>query len=154
MSKRIGKEKSKGPRNLQVKMSSINIIESNLRAPIKVKSPKYNFDITVDSKADSANNLVLIKTKIVLRLEDSDNLMGSIIVDYIFQFEDFSGVVEFSNKKAAKINEDIVLWLGTIAVSTSRGILYERFRGTHLGGAILPMIDMSNFKKAPKDQKQ
>ena len=55
-----------------------------------------------------------------------------------------------SEKKKIDIPENFIITINSVALSTTRGLMFSLFKGTFLQGAILPLLDPSQYKKERK----
>ena len=108
------------------------------------------FQIAMEHRIDLTNKMVVVLTHVnVVSKDDSPIVYGNLITSCNFHVEEME---DYLDKEAGIVNfpEQVVVTLNSIAISTTRGIMYSEFRGTHLHGAVLPMVDPKQFAKPEK----
>ena len=71
---------------------------------------------------------------------------GLVKVNCIYGLVDFASFVDAETKKV-DLPKQFVTTLNSISLSTTRGIMYDQFRGTFLHRAILPILDPTFLEK-------
>lgn len=124
----------------------IDIIESILNSPNPEQSNPASFHFNINLE----HRFIIDKTVLVVILDiemfDNKYELGSIKTGCTFELEEFDNYLS-TDKKSIKLPEALTLMLNSIAISTTRGVMFAHFRGTHLHNAILPIIDPSKMQK-------
>ncbi len=140
-----GNAKSK-TQSITFQIKNIEIAESELNLP-NINKPKpvsFQFNINIEHRFIIEKQLVIVYVDI--QISDDEYKLGSIKTACVFEIQDFEEYLN-ADKTAAKLPEDNIVLLNSIAISTSRGVMYAHFRGTHLHNAILPIINPKDLKK-------
>jgi len=129
--------------NYQIK--SIEILDFSLTSLDKPfeEIKNYNFDLNVTQKYNAEHKLIFTITTISV-LDNKRKLLGSLKTNVIFEVLEFDS---YLNKKTKKIDfpKEFVLTLNSVAISTSRGIMFSQFKGTNLHNVILPLVNMQKL---------
>jgi len=104
----------------------------------------FQFRISLENFINSEKKKLIVTNRIDIRDGSDIPILGHLIAKYHF---DVIGVEHIKqNKKGTHLIPDYLqLSVNTIALSTTRGLLFAQFKGTALHGAILPVIDAANF---------
>jgi hypothetical protein len=101
----------------------------------------YAFNISIESRGDATNKLVFVIVSVEIKDAEQILLLGSLAVSSIFEIANFKEVIQLNSEGLVIIPESLRNTLNSIAISTTRGVLFSEFRGTFLHGAVLPIID-------------
>ncbi|GAB2683464.1 hypothetical protein GCM10027037_00360 [Mucilaginibacter koreensis] len=118
---------------------------------IQIKERLFKFDVPDDFQAkgdfqffvaleiglNPTKQKFFVDNRIEVRAEADGPALCSQDTRYYFEL--------VSPKTLESLPADLQLAVNTIAISTSRGLLFSRLRGTALHNAVLPLIDASNF---------
>jgi ABC-type Fe3+-citrate transport system substrate-binding protein len=110
---------------------------------------KFQFGIQVEMKIHEELKSVIPVVTINIRKEEENEELASIAVSSIFEIVDFEQHIVKNDKGLYTIPQELELALRPIAISTTRGVMFSEFRGTHLHNAILPII---YFDPKPEEQ--
>jgi hypothetical protein len=118
----------------------------------KLKNPldeghQLNYQIGLEHKIDVKNELVFVGMHVnIIDIADNNYCYGAIDTSCNFQIHNIDN---FIVKKTGLVDlpQQVIVTLNSIAISTSRGIMFSELKGTHLHGAILPIIDPVQFAK-------
>lgn len=139
--------KKVSPKQLSFKIVAIEIMESILNQPhIPILEENiFQFDISSEQRIHAADGHIIVICTITIFNDIRDQQLARSKSSCIFAVND---LVRYTDKKSDTINlpEDFRVNLNSIAISTSRGILYSFLRGTYLHNAILPIVNPSSFK--------
>lgn len=140
--------KSEAKINFQIK--AIDIIDFSLiilERPIE-EIKKYNFDLNVTQKYVPENKSAFAITTVTIN-DSNNNKLASIKANIIFEIAEMDLYV---NKKTKKVSfpTEFAVTLNSIAISTTRGIMFSQFKGTYLHNAILPLVDLQTLKNNTK----
>jgi hypothetical protein len=72
-------------------------------------------------------------------------IKGSFLFVFVYEIENFSELVEFSEAAVPKVNASLSVALAGITYSTVRGILMTRLQGTLLEKFIMPVINPADL---------
>jgi len=117
------------------------------------KYEAFYFNIQVEHKIDTTNkNIhVLIHTNIYSKEgNDIENELGKVSVVCIYQIEKFDEIHNIIDG-LIQLPNDLIIAINSISISTTRGIMYQLFKGTYIHAALLPLIDPKAMQLQPKE---
>lgn len=131
-----------------LQMKSIEILKESISLPSipEVSLNNFNFNISTESKADTANKILFIIVSVEIRSEDQNHILGSLIVSCIYSVANYDEVVKIEADGKLNMPPSLVEILNSISISTTRGIMFSAFKGTFLHNAFLPIVDPRSFK--------
>ena len=134
------------PVNLEFKISNIELIEKSLQMPVPAiaEMAETSFELALNVSVDKANKTIIIILSVKVLSVDSNTVVASIKVLCKFDITNFDEVVVLSDDSVT-IPDPIIETLNIITIGTTRGIMYNEFKGTWLHNAILPVIDPKSF---------
>ena len=123
-------------------IKGIEILDFNLiYPPPDIKDIKtFNFNINAEQKISIENNILLNLITVDILNEDNVTKLGSIKVNLIFEIANFEEFIDEKTKNLILPGE-VLLVMNSLSISTTRGVMFSQFKGTHLHNAILPVID-------------
>lgn len=115
----------------------------NEKKPLVQFQSNFNFQVLEDTEKISC----LIDVKILIL--ETEEVFAELKVENIFEIKPFTDIIKpNSNKNGFNIPDAILINLVSISISTVRGILSEKLKGTIVQNEIFPLIDpLSIFKK-------
>jgi|GEM_PF-3370433 len=131
------------------KLANIEILSRYIKDSydeLDMDNLKYIFTVDNHIEANFIDKTIDIEVNIKVNAEGSEG--NSIECGGIKLLLNF--IVEYDSKyiKDKKYDENVIISIGEIAIDTSRGIMWDSFRGTYLHRAILPI--MTGEKLIPK----
>lgn len=131
----------------------LRAIELHERSLVKPSVPgftvsNFHFNISIESNVDTTQKLVLVVTKVKIFADDQTTELGSLTSACVFSLGNFDEAVKIQPNNSFELPEGLPDLLNSIALSTTRGILFSEFKGTLLHHAFLPIIDVKSLKKA------
>lgn len=125
-----------------IKFKAIELLKKfMLQRPDKgLDDEVFHFDIKADLKVNPVEKALLIVVDIDVREFNKETVIASISVGYVFEVENFETAIVKKEETVYNVPTDIDFLLKTVAVSTTRGIMFSEFKGTYLYKAILPLI--------------
>ncbi len=131
--------------NITFAFVGIEILEFAIKSYGKVipeNTPyKYNVNIEHRFNIDQKNMFVITSVEVFGGSEKVELCTAK--VSCIYNIENFS---DFVKEKKIELPENFIVGVNSISLSTTRGVLFTLFRGTHLHNLILPLIDTKEFK--------
>ena len=70
--------------------------------------------------------------------------MGKYSASYSFRVKELKKFM--TEDKKFNLSDSFILTINSVAISTTRGLMFSSFKGTFLHEAILPLIDPNQFK--------
>lgn len=148
---------------IEYKINGIELIEKHLNR-FENLPPSVQFNFQVSSQTIFTKEplrLLVVFTSIEINIVGSPKVLGKFFI--AMGFEILNPEVIFKDEPEPKIifPLEVENHFKSLAISTSRGIVFSELRGTPLHNAILPILDMKIFKpiegnlvEAPKDVKR
>jgi hypothetical protein len=104
----------------------------------------FNFDIKLEHKILTDNNLIVVVVTIDIRNDQKSDKLGSIMVSCIFEVPELKDYID-KKSNTPNLPEGFLTTINSISLSTVRGVMFSQFRGTFLHNAILPVVDPKSF---------
>lgn len=137
---------------IEFQVKGIEIIEFQLSPPSNPKQviKTFNYKINIEHKIIEEKKWFVNQVYIEIYGDSEEEvILGKLKTAMSFEVNNFSDFVD-KESKAINIPENIIITFNSVAISTTRGIMFSQFRGTHLHNAILPIVDPNSFKKQKK----
>ncbi len=106
----------------------------------------FNFDVQIEMQADLPTNLLIVKIHVSINNEQQTKKLGKIAVSYSFEVLDLKDMVEENAQKKPQLAQHLSDSVNSIALATTRGLMFANFKGTALHHAYLPIISRKQFK--------
>lgn len=137
-------------KSFNLRLVTINLLSLNIERfsgqEIDLLDLKFNMNIEQRIAKDSRQVVVILNIKIS-DTPDNKTMYGEITVGCIFEIENILDYESNDKEKTIILPNGISEILYSIAISTTRGVIYSELKGTHLQGALLPIIDPSSLIK-------
>lgn len=130
-------------------LKSIELLKVSISLPSvpEVSLNNFNFNISLESKANSTNKFLFVIVSVEIRSEDQNHILGSLAVSCIYTAVNFDEVVKIGADGELDIPQPLVEILNAISISTARGVMFSTFKGTFLHNAFLPIVDPRSFQQ-------
>lgn len=126
-------------------LSQIEEISFGLQIPEGFKIPvSFQFHVSLEATINAELKQANVVNKIEIRSEVKGPSLAYLTVRYSFDFIGFD-LLETDKSGTPIIPRAIQIGMNAIALSTTRGIMFSKFKGTAVQNAILPLIDAANF---------
>ena len=102
---------------------------------------EFNFNIQIEMKLDTKQKLMMVFVDIGVKASDTEETIGRCIVCCTFLIANFENMVVKNERNAIDLPQTVIDTLNSIAISTTRGIMFASFKGTFLHDALLPIVD-------------
>jgi hypothetical protein len=134
--------------NVEMQIRAIELLNESLQFPATPNTPvaTFNFNISIESKADAPNKLVFVIVHVEIKNDDYSLVLGALSVSCIFEIVNFEEVIKIEDNGKLDIPQSLIETLNIISISTTRGVMFSTFKGTFLHGAVLPIIDSKQFQ--------
>jgi len=134
---------------LDLQLKSIELLKGSISLPSvpEVSLNNFNFNISLESKADATNKILFVIVSVEIRSEDQNHVLGSLAVSCIYSIVNFDEVVKIEADGKLDIPQPLVEILNSISISTARGVMFSTFKGTFLHNAFLPIVDPRSFQQ-------
>lgn len=134
---------------VDLQLKSIELLKGSISLPSvpEVSLNNFNFNISLESKADATNKFLFVIVSVEIRGEDQNHILGSLAVSCIYSVVNFDDVVKIEADGKLDIPQPLVEILNSISISTTRGVMFSTFKGTFLHNAFLPIVDPRSFRQ-------
>lgn len=134
--------------NVEIKIKAIELLKGSLQLPAVPNTTvtTFNFNISIESRADAPNKLVFVIVNVDIKNDDYSLVLGALSVRCIFEIVNFDEVIKNDGNGNLVLPLQLIETLNSISISTTRGVMFSTFKGTFLHGAILPIIDPKQFQ--------
>lgn len=135
--------------SVDLQLKSIELLKESISLPSGpgVSLNNFNFNISLESKADATNKILFVVVSVEIRSEDQNLILGSLAVSCIYSIVNFDKVVKIETDGKLDIPQPLVELLNSISISTTRGVMFSAFKGTFLHNAFLPIVDPRSFQQ-------
>jgi hypothetical protein len=123
-----------------VRLDGIDIIEKAVFKTQVLEGDVFNFDIEVQTVADSIKNMLITFVNVRVNRKHTTDIFARLAVGFGYFIENFEDTLKKDEDDKYIIPADLEAMLKQISISTIRGIMFSEFRGTHLHKAILPIL--------------
>jgi len=132
---------------VEMQLQAIELLNSSLQLPTNPNATTKNFifNISIESRADVSKKLISVFVHVDIRNDDQTLVLGSLTVSCIFVIGNISEIIKIEADGKLDIPKPLIETLNSISISTTRGVIFSTFKGTFLHGAVLPIIDPSQF---------
>ncbi len=134
--------------NVELQIKSIELLNGALQLPSTENTAvtTFNFNISIESKVDVPNKLVFVIVHVEIKNDDHSLVLGNLSVSCIYEIVNFDVVIKIEENGKLDIPQRLIETLNSISISTTRGVMFSTFKGTFLHGAVLPIIDPTQFQ--------
>jgi hypothetical protein len=142
---------SKEKENIEFQLTNIEILESEIKAPKEplANNTIFSFDIALEQRFNVEKELIFVICDITTFPQgNQEQKLGKYRSSCIFKVHNLSKYI--AENKKINLSEDFIVTLNSVSLSTTRGLMFALFKGTFLQGAILPLLDPSQYKKERK----
>jgi hypothetical protein len=129
--------------DVKIQLRAIELLNSSLTLPANpdITLTNFNFNISIEIRADAVNKLVFVIVNIDIKNDGHSTVLGALSVSCIFDITNFEDVIKIEADGKVNIPQRLIETLNIISISTTRGVMFSTFKGTFLHSAILPIID-------------
>ena len=128
-----------------VQFSQFDLLKDFDESKIPLVEYQTNFSFKVFEKEGKIGCLTNIKVKVY----ETDEYFADVKVEIIFEVSPFEVAAKFNNGKF-DISNSLLFNIASVSVSTCRGILYERFKGSIIQKEVYPLADLSGLFPSDK----
>jgi len=127
----------------EIQFRSIELISSNITASLFniENNNAFTFEIKTEIQLNQENKFIIVIISVQIFNESKDFQLGSLTTDNIFFLENYESIVTQEGNGKVSIPDTVVTSLNSISISTTRGVMWNTFKGTFLHNAILPILD-------------
>ncbi len=131
---------------INFRIKAIDVVQYSLNPcpAVDVGEDGYSFNIEIQQKIDLPNKLVFVIVAIKISLTEKFPGLATLSTLCVFDVENLSDIVQ-KEQNQYLLPAPAATTLNSIALSTTRGIMYSNLKGTYLQNAILPIVDPTTF---------
>lgn len=131
--------------DINFSLKGLDILGVEIKAP-SINLPDkvvFNYNIDIEYNFNIEKKLLFLSTSIkVTDSKENKTEFGSIKTSCYFEIGNIQDYIQNSDKNPKVIlPQEISTIFNSIAISTTRGMMYTLFRGTILHNAFLPIVD-------------
>ncbi|PJC63148.1 MAG: hypothetical protein CO022_00770 [Flavobacteriales bacterium CG_4_9_14_0_2_um_filter_32_27] len=145
---------SKKEENIEFQLINIEILESEIKAPTEplINNIVFSFDIALEQRFNVEQELIFVICDItVFPQANPEQKLGKYRSNCIFKVNNLNKYI--TDNKKVNLSDNFIVTINSVALSTTRGLMFSLFKGTFLQRAILPLLDPSQYKKERNKQK-
>ena len=144
----MSKSLKKNETNIGFQLKNIEILNVDITFPghKMQENTTYHYNINIQHKINVEDRLILVDTSIDTMHQDKKTRLGHIKVTCIYYIESLLNYKSERNDQLIELPEQLIIKLNSLAISTTRGVMFSQFRGTFLHNAILPIFDPTKLK--------
>jgi hypothetical protein len=79
--------------------------------------------------------------------KEKNNQVGYLETSCIFEVENFNDYLSSENDNNVKFPDTFINEINSMAISTTRGIMFSEFKGTFLHKAVLPVFQTEQLQR-------
>lgn len=139
------KTKKQIPINIQLK--GIEVLDACINHP-KYAMPElkiFHFEIKLEHKINTEKKFIAVLMYVDVYSDQIEAKLGSLTSSCIFDIADFD--ISTNSKNKVVFPDEFLTAINSISISTTRGIMYNQFKGTFLHNALLPIVDPKSLKQ-------
>lgn len=148
-------------KTIQYRLVNIDVSEFFLSNPKNKFSTKESNLVGYDFSANIAYNLeldhLIMSIGVRAKINETDEFIMNSIISFVYHVKNLSDSIKTDGKTKSIENKILELFL-SISISTTRGIIFEKTRGSILQAEIIPIVNpqhlLTNFQKSMESNKK
>jgi hypothetical protein len=116
------------------------------------KPEVFSFDVTFEQRVTEELKLLFCVLSVNIHSDKTEGIVGGITVSCVFSIDNFSDLIKLNQDGLYDVPLELERIFNNITFSTTRGMMFNIFKGTILGGAILPISDLSTLKRKQSNE--
>ena len=131
------------------KISAIETLDLEMKHPKQqnIDFNTFHFDLKLQHRINAEKKLVFVITNITIMDKEKSNQVGYLETSCIFEVENFNDYLSSDNDNNAKFPDTFINEINSMAISTTRGIMFSEFKGTFLHKAVLPVFQTEQLQR-------
>ncbi len=147
----VKEKKNKIDSIIEYGLKKIQILKFNLSEinDVNLDLNKIHMSLQIEGDLIDKNGFIKITTSIIVSNainKSKKKKIAELKVSYLFELNGIENLIDEGNK--TYLPKNLINTFNTIAISSSRGILFTKFQGTKIQNFILPLIDPSQFNES------
>lgn len=138
---------------IEYQINEINLLSLAINIPppdLNKIDSMFTFMVSINQKVDEKNELLVPFITVKIFEKGKDFILAEGMFGVSFRINNFKKVLKKNSSGIYKIPVSLSAATNNITISTVRGSLYERLRGTYIEKAILPLITHDDLTQAKK----
>jgi len=127
--------------NIEIQFRSIEILDVNIALQTIHNTNIFTFDISTEIQLNKDNKFIIVIIGIKISNESKEVEFGGLKVSNVFYIGNYEQVVTEDKHGRVSLPESFTVMVNSISLSTTRGVMWNTFKGTMLHNAILPILD-------------
>jgi len=120
------------------------------KRPADFSATRFYFEVNIEQKVDEQKGIMVTFCDVNITEEGKDFQLVKFVMGCSFLITDFSTHIKKDENGVFDVPDILSKQLTMITISTARGCLYEKLRGTYLNKAYLPIIMVDEMQKVEK----
>jgi hypothetical protein len=131
------------------KISAIETLDLEMKHPKQqnIDFNTFHFDLKLQHRINAEKKLVFVITNITIMDKEKSNQVGYLETSCIFEVENFNDYLSSENDNNVKFPDTFINEINSMAISTTRGIMFSEFKGTFLHKAVLPVFQTEQLQR-------
>lgn len=128
--------------NISFNVDRMDIMEVHMSNPeghYQENTP-FDFNLSMEQRFDFKDSCIHMLVHVIGKYVKTERELFSFKSAISFSVLDFKQYTD-AKKEKHKFPNGFLITLNSIAISTTRGLMYSQFKGTYLQNAILPIVD-------------
>ena len=141
-------------KGIKYQIRGIEILSKQINAiTAEFLNTEVSFTLKIEFKVQAETKFVIPVIDVDTFDKESKFIFAKHKIAFFFEIEDFEKNILLNKEHIYNIPDELQAPLQALAVSTTRGLLFMEFKGTYLGNAILPVVDISSLSKIAQPKK-
>lgn len=139
---------------IAMRLVNIEILAKIVRGrPANFEDNFFTFNIKAETKISQEKKYVLVFLSVSIIPGDGEEPIANYKVVTIFEFPEFDEMIKLNEQNEYAIPTEVDQFCKSIAISTTRGIIYSELKGTYLHNAIMPLVNIDSLYTNPDEVK-
>ncbi|MCF8335458.1 MAG: hypothetical protein K9H65_02540 [Bacteroidales bacterium] len=136
------------------KISAIETLDLEMKHPKQqnIDFNTFHFDLKLQHRINAEKKLVFVITNISIMDKDKSSRVGYLETSCIFEVENFNDYLTSDEESNVKFPDSFINEINSMAISTTRGIMFSEFKGTFLHKAVLPVFQSEQLSKDQQEK--
>ena len=137
------KKAKKAQEQVNFRFVNIAILSNSIAVPKDLKEPIdiFTFNLSTEFHLNPNEKMVIVRVAVEILSKDQDLSLGNLTTENRFQIENYDEIVFNDEDERDNLPESFLVILNSISISTTRGVMWQMYKGTFLHNALLPIVD-------------
>ncbi|MFC4231472.1 hypothetical protein ACFOW1_06205 [Parasediminibacterium paludis] len=131
----------------EIQFRGIELISSNIASSsVNIENNQaFTFEIKTEIQLSQENKFIIVIIGVQILNGAKDIQLGSLTTSNIYYIDNYDSIVTQDSNGKISIPDALITTLNSISISTTRGVMWNTFKGTFLHNAILPILDPTSI---------